>query len=148
MGKKEAVPNRQYTAEFRREAVRLAESLGGHPAAKQLGVPQSTITNWVRRSRSGSLGEVQAPATVAKRPVSELEAEVSRLRRELASAKLDNEILRNRLRGLPPPSWIETQSALDYGDVGQRPLAFWRQLSPSRNLAQGKLRTRLWWHLA
>jgi transposase len=94
MGKKEAVPNRQYTDEFRREAVRLAESLGGHPAAKQLGIPQSTITNWVRRSRAGSLGEVQAPAAVAKRPVSELEAEVSRLRRELASAKLDNEILR------------------------------------------------------
>ena len=93
MGKKEAVPNRRYTDEFRREAVRLAESLGGHPAAKQLGVPQSTITNWVRRSRAGSLGEVQA-AAVAKRPVSELEAEVSRLRRELASAKLDNEILR------------------------------------------------------
>lgn len=94
MGKKDAVPNRQYTDEFRREAVRLAESLGGHPAAKQLGVPQSTITNWVRRSRAGSLGEVQAASTVAKRPVSELEAEVSRLRRELASAKLDNEILR------------------------------------------------------
>src|SRR4028118_502991 len=94
MGKKEAVPNRRYTDEFRREAVRLAESLGGHPAAKQLGVPQSTITNWVRRSRAGGLGEVQAPASVVKRPVSELEAEVSRLRRELASAKLDNEILR------------------------------------------------------
>ena len=56
--------------------------------------PQSTITNWVRRSRAGSLGEVQVPAAVARRPVSELEAEVSRLRRELASAKLDNEILR------------------------------------------------------
>ena len=31
---------------------------------------------------------------MTKRPVSELEAENSRLRRELASAKLDNEFLR------------------------------------------------------
>ena len=37
---------------------------------------------------------MQAPAALAKRPVPELEAEVSRLRRELASAKLDYEILR------------------------------------------------------
>jgi len=28
-----------------------AGSLGGHPAAKQLGVPQSTMMNWVRRNR-------------------------------------------------------------------------------------------------
>ena len=35
MGKKETVPNRRYTDEFRREAVKRAESLGGHPAAKQ-----------------------------------------------------------------------------------------------------------------
>ena len=30
MGKKELIPNRQYTAEFKVEAVRLAESTGGN----------------------------------------------------------------------------------------------------------------------
>jgi hypothetical protein len=35
--------------------------------------------------------------------VSEVEAENARLRRELASAKLDLEIVKNRPRGLPRP---------------------------------------------
>lgn len=94
MSKKEAsIPRREYTDEFKQEAVRLAESIGGHPAAKRLGIPQSTLTNWARRSRVGGLGGPAASGPT-KRPLSELEAENSRLRRELASAKLDNEILR------------------------------------------------------
>src|SRR5262245_25392653 len=51
MGKKEAVPNRQCTEEFKAEAVRLGLSIGGNAEAKRLGIPQSTMTNWVRRSR-------------------------------------------------------------------------------------------------
>lgn len=92
MGKKESVPNRRYTDEFKVEAVRLAESIGGNAAAKRLGITRSTMTNWVRRSKAGTLGEIKA--TSVKRPVSELEAENARLRRELASAKLDLEIAR------------------------------------------------------
>lgn len=90
MTKKEPVPNRQYTGEFKVEAVRLAESIGGAAAAKRLGIPLSTMTNWARRSKAGTLGE----ATPARRPVSDLEAENARLRRELASAKLDLEIVK------------------------------------------------------
>lgn len=92
MSKKEPVPNRQYTGEFKVEAVRLAGSIGCNAAAKRLGIPQSTMTNWVRRSKSGTLGE--GKATPARRPVSELEAENARLRRELASAKLDLEVVK------------------------------------------------------
>jgi len=94
VGKKEAVPNRQYTAEFRQEVVRLAESVGGNAAAKRLGVPQSTVTNWVRRARAGTLQQRLGEAAPVKQSVSELEAEVSRLRRELASTKLDLEIVK------------------------------------------------------
>jgi transposase len=92
MGKKESVPNRRYTEEFKAEAVRLALSTGGNAAAKRLGIPQSTMTNWVRRSREGA--SVAGAAVPVKRPVSELEAENARLRRELASAKLDLEIVK------------------------------------------------------
>ncbi|AMN46478.1 transposase [Steroidobacter denitrificans] len=92
MGKKEYTPNRQYTDEFKIEAVRLAASIGGNPAAKRLGIPQSTVTNWVRRSKAGTLGE--PGAAPVKRPVSELEIENTRLRRELANAKLDLEIVK------------------------------------------------------
>ena len=69
MGKKEAVPNRQYTAEFRQEVVRLAESIGGNAAAKRLGVPQSTVTNWVRRARAGTLQDSSGEAVPVKADV-------------------------------------------------------------------------------
>ena len=39
MGRKESVPNRRYTEEFKTEAVRLALSTGGNAAAKRLGIP-------------------------------------------------------------------------------------------------------------
>lgn len=94
MGKKESVPNRRYTDEFKTEAVRLALSIGGNAAAKRLGIPQSTMTNWVRRSREGTPAAAAGAATAIKRPVSELEAENARLRRELVSAKLDLEIVK------------------------------------------------------
>ncbi|WP_157660833.1 transposase, partial [Burkholderia ubonensis] len=42
------VPRRQYTKEFKGEAVRLAESVGQHEAARRLGVPVATLGNWCR----------------------------------------------------------------------------------------------------
>jgi transposase len=98
MSKKESVPNRQYTEEFKVEAVRLADSIGGNAAAKRLGVPQSTVTNWVRNRKTGRQRSAPVAAestSAAKRlPVSELEAENARLRKELVNAKLDLEIVK------------------------------------------------------
>ncbi|CAN0628040.1 protein of unknown function [Burkholderia multivorans] len=37
------VPRRQYTQEFKQEAVRLSESVGQHEAARRLGVPVATL---------------------------------------------------------------------------------------------------------
>ena len=37
MGKRESVPNRQYTDEFKVEAIRLSESIGGSRAATAIG---------------------------------------------------------------------------------------------------------------
>ena len=93
MGKKE-VQDRQYTDEFKIEAVRLAESIGGNQAAKRLGLPESSLAKWVRLKRAGKLSALNGAAVSTKRPVSELEAENARLRRELASAKLDLEIVK------------------------------------------------------
>lgn len=88
---KESAPNRQYTDEFKVQAVRLAESIGGNPAAKRLGIPESSLGNWIRLSRAGKLKADNGPV---KRSASELEAENARLRRELANAKLDLEIVK------------------------------------------------------
>lgn len=94
MSKKEAVANRQYTDEFKVEAVRLGESIGGNQAAKRLGIPESSLWNWMRLSRAGKLKAAEGAATPVKRSVSELEVENARLRKELTSAKLDLEIVK------------------------------------------------------
>lgn len=97
MSKKKLVPNWQYTDEFKVEAVRLGESIGGNQAAKRLGIPESSVWNWMRLSRAGKLKAADGAAVPAKRSLSEVEAENARLRRELASTKLDLEIVKERL---------------------------------------------------
>jgi transposase len=94
MSKKELVANRQYTDEFKVEAVRLGESIGGNKAATRLGIPESSLWNWIRLSRAGKLKAAHGVAMPTKRSVVEVEAENARLRRELASTKLDLEIVK------------------------------------------------------
>jgi transposase len=94
MGKKELVGNRQYTDEFKIEAIRLGESIGGNQAAKRLGVPESSLWNWIRLNRTGKLKAAVGTAVPVKRSVTEVEAENTRLRKELASTKLDLEIVK------------------------------------------------------
>ena len=94
MGKKELVGNRQYTDEFKVEAVRLGESIGGNQAAKRLGIPESSLWNWMRLSRAGKLKAASTTTAPVKRSVTEVEAENARLRKELVSTKLDLEIVK------------------------------------------------------
>lgn len=96
MGTKGPIRYRQYTDEFRMEAVRLSESVGGSETAKRLGIPEGSLRNWIRRSRDGKLqlsGRSKG-GTPVKRSLAEVEAENSRLRRELESARLDLEIVK------------------------------------------------------
>jgi transposase len=75
---------RQDTEEFKAESIRLAKSIGGHEAARRLGVPVSSLGNWSRQRRAaGALTSECAEVSTAmpaRRPVSELEAENIRLR--------------------------------------------------------------------
>ena len=84
--------DRRYTAEFRDSAVRQVIE-GARPisaVARSLEMSNKTLTNWVCRARAGQELVKRAPA----RPVTELEAEVSRLRQENARLKVDKEILK------------------------------------------------------
>jgi transposase len=94
MVKKKQVPSRQYTDEFKVEAVRLAESIGGGQAAKRLGIPDSSMWNWLRLSRDGKLKAMQGTNARVKPGVGTLEAENERLRRELANTKMDLDIVK------------------------------------------------------
>jgi transposase len=54
--KKVGVPSRRYTSEFKIEAVKLGHSVGMSEASRRLGIPDSSLFNWVRLERKGKLG--------------------------------------------------------------------------------------------
>jgi len=84
--------DRKYTAEFRDAAVKQVNA-GGRSmtaVARSLEMSNKTLANWVYRARKGQALVKRQPA----QPVSELEAEVSRLRQENTRLKLEKEILK------------------------------------------------------
>jgi transposase len=94
MARFSSTTNRQYTTEFKIEALRLAESAGPAEAARRLGIPDSSLTNWIRLARKGKFPNAATALTAVKPPASELQAELARLKRENASLRQDNAILK------------------------------------------------------
>mgnify|MGYP001581588041 CR=1 FL=1 len=88
----ERVPRQQYTTEFREQAVQLVleQQVTIPEAARRLTMSGNTLKNWVGRARRGQL----ATLGESRRPVTELEAEVSRLKRDLAEARMERDILK------------------------------------------------------
>jgi transposase len=85
-------PKGKYTREFREEAVKLVieEHLRIKEAAARLSLNPSTLAYWLEQHRAGRLKEVgQTP-----RPPTELELENAKLKKALAEAKIENEILK------------------------------------------------------
>jgi transposase len=92
------LPRQKYTKEFREQAVQVVreQKLTIPKAARRLAMSEKTPANWVFRARQGQLEDVGE----TRRPVTELEAEVSRLKRELAEARMEPGILKNPPRTL------------------------------------------------
>ena len=90
------LPRQSFTAEFREQAVKMIadEQLTIPEAARRLGLSVKTLGNWVQRSRRGQL----SPVGEGRQAVTAEHAELSRLRRELAEAKLERDLLKNRPR--------------------------------------------------
>ena len=82
---------RSYTPEFRAAAVQqVIDGRRSIPAvARSLEMSAKTLANWVLRGRQG-----KSLAGVAGAPVSELEAELSRLRQEVTKLRMEKEILK------------------------------------------------------
>ena len=68
----------------------LEQKLMISEAARRLAMSDKTLANWVFRARHGRL----AGLGETRRPVTDLEAEVSRLKRELAEARMERDILK------------------------------------------------------
>lgn len=85
-------PYGKYTKEFRLEAVKLVteEGLSIPEAGKRLSLANSTLTNWVKAYEAGKLTDIG----VNRRELSDKEMEMARLKKELAEARMENEILK------------------------------------------------------
>ncbi len=85
-------PQGRYTKEFREEAVKLVmeERLSLPEVARRLSLPPSTIVSWVKAHKAGRLGEVGKTL----RPLSGIEMELARARKELVEVKMEREILK------------------------------------------------------
>ena len=80
---------KQYTLEFKQEAVRLVESGQSlASAARTLGIIEQTLGNWVKAQRTGTLQGVSGKASVSAEQM-----ENRRLRAELARVTMERDIL-------------------------------------------------------
>jgi transposase len=86
------VPKGKYTKEFREEAVKLVteQRLSILEAANRLSLPPSTLSNWLKQLKSGRLGQIGQ----TQRPLTEIEVELARVKRENAELKMEREILK------------------------------------------------------
>ncbi len=82
----------RYTREFREEAVKLVmeEKLSLPEAARRLSLAPSTLGYWVKAFRTGKLGDIGK----SYRPLTEIEMELARAKKELAEVKMERDILK------------------------------------------------------
>lgn len=132
-----------YTPEFRAETVKLvlAQGLSLAEAAKRLSVPKGTLGNWVANAKAST-----GPAAPGARTVTEVEAEVKQLRKELAETRMERDILKNFPRAALRPAPVGTETPGAYTEVvlrsSGRPL--FGGLTPLKNMAQGLWRICVW----
>jgi len=86
------VPQGRYTREFREEAVKMVteERISLPEVARRLSLPPSTLAIWVKQFKAGRLGEVGK----TYRPLTEIEMDLARTKRELAEVKMERDILK------------------------------------------------------
>jgi transposase-like protein len=86
----ERIPYGIYSKELREEAVKLVTESGLSipEVGRRLDIPVSTVRNWVRAHESGTLSEVGKH----RKPLTEIEAELARVRRELAQVKMERDL--------------------------------------------------------
>ena len=86
------LPHGKYNREFREEAVKLIteQQMGIKEAAEKLGLPTTTLAFWLKQQKSGRLGEVGK----TYRPLTEVEMETARLKKEVVTLKMECEFLK------------------------------------------------------
>lgn len=81
----------RYTSEFREEAVKLVfeQGLSLETASKRLAIPKGTLGNWMAAAKAST-----RPSAPGARSTIDLEAENFQLRKALAEARMERDILK------------------------------------------------------
>ena len=82
------IPKQEYTAEFKEQAVKRSRDVGIAVAARELGLIEQTLRNWVKAAKAGKLNPAGARQITAEQmELSRLRAQVARLEMELEITK-------------------------------------------------------------
>ena len=86
------LPRTQYSQEFREQSVKFFKESGLTlvEAAKRLSLPKGTLKSWVYADKRGELAMVGKH----QKPLTELELELSRIKRELAEVKMERDFIK------------------------------------------------------
>ena len=88
---------RTYDNEYKAQAVKLAQEIGGAKAAKELGIPDGTIYCWVKAFKEGRLSASEASHTpknaLSLNELIELRKRVKEQDKEIRRLKEENEFL-------------------------------------------------------
>ncbi|MGH9806998.1 MAG: transposase [Terriglobia bacterium] len=84
------IPRVAYTLEFKLEALRRVRSGEAvRKVAREIGVPEQSIRNWVKAQTVGKLGSAENG-----KPITPEQMEISRLRAEIARLRMETEIVK------------------------------------------------------
>ena len=88
----ERIPKAYYTKELREEAVKLVTEggLSIPEVGRRLSIAPSTLRYWVLANKEGKLTDVGKK----QKPMTELEMELARVKRELAQVKMERDFLK------------------------------------------------------
>jgi len=97
----------RYSDELKAEAVKMVNQQGltQEEAGRRLSIPTGSLGKWIKASRAG-----QTPSQPGEQSVAELAAENHQLRKELAEARMEREILKKAAAYFAKESLPSTRS--------------------------------------
>jgi transposase len=98
MSGKEKRTTRQYTKDYKTESVKLVKEIGITKAATELGVPKTTLFQWVKHAEMGDLDTgagTQTPGSAMTQAmeIQKLRADIKALVKDNARLKKENDFL-------------------------------------------------------
>ena len=101
---------KSYDNELKAQAVKLAQEIGGHKAAKELGIPKGAMYTWIKAFQEGGLSANEAVHTPKnalslKDELIKLRKRVKELDKENRRLKGENQFLEEASDFFPASRW-------------------------------------------